>query len=285
MANWDGWLGRGEKRRDRVDEGLVERWYATLNREPPESNLAPQSIHWCLCVPNAAGDMLGPDGHPQNSDNPHSYFPPLPLPRRMWAGSEILFHAPLRIGQQVRRKTAVKTIAEKSGSTGPLTFVQVEHDTFADEALAIREIQTIVYREAVPEGSPLAPAPLGAPSFDPSTWAYHAKVCPVETMLFRYSALTFNSHRIHYDYPYARDVEGYRGLVVQGPLTATLLMDACQQYCGHNSIRKFAFRGVSPAICHENINLVIQQDDTGMALSAYCDDGRLIMTAEAEVEA
>ncbi len=283
MSEWQDWIGREEQRSDRVDEALVTRWLATLDRAAPADGTVPQAFHWCLCTPDAPTAKLGPDGHPQRDDSPSSFLPPVPLPRRMWASSKVEFLAPLRPGQNVSRTSRVASVTEKQGGTGKLVFVDVDHETHADGTLCVKEVQSIVYREPAPAGTPAAPPPPGDGSFDASGWDAHRVLVPSEPLLFRYSALTFNSHRIHYDAPYAREEEGYRGLVVHGPLTATLLLDLAQRHFGDNALRRFAFRGMSPAVANEALNLALRGTGEEIEIGAFASDGRQVMSASAAV--
>ena len=281
MADWSAWIGREETRSDRVDMGQLGRWLATLDREAPADGSVPQGFHWCLGLPDAPTASLGPDGHPRRDDGPASFLPPLPQPRRMWASSKVEFIAPLRTGQAIERLSRVQSITEKSGGSGHLVFVDLAHETRGDGALAVREIQTLVYRDAPPPGTPPAPPEPGAGQFDASAWDAVRSVTPTEPLLLRFSALTFNSHRIHYDLPYAQHEEGYRGLVVHGPLTATLLIDLARREVSDNALRTFSFRGVSPAICGEVLNLTMRTKDGGWELGAFASDGRQVMSANA----
>ena len=281
MGDWSAWIGREETRRDRVNPGHLARWLATFDRDSPGDGAVPQGFHWCLCLPDAATGSLGPDGHPLRDDSPASFLPPLPQPRRMWASSKVEFLAPLRAEQAIERRSRVKAITEKSGSSGSLVFVEIAHEMVADGTLAVREVQTLVYRDPPPPGSPSSPPPLGDGRFDPVAWDTVREVVPGEALLFRYSALTFNSHRIHYDLPYATEQEGYRGLVVHGPLTASLLLDLARRELGDNALAKFAFRGVSPAICGEMLNLALRRNENGWELGAFASDGRQVMSASA----
>lgn len=283
MSEWNDWIGRTETRMDRVDPGMVTRWLATLDRAAPADDSAPQGLHWCLCLPDAPTAALGPDGHPRRDDSPDSFLPPVPLPRRMWASSKVEFHAPLRPGDSVTRTSRVASITDKQGGSGRLVFVEVEHDTHAAGGLAVREVQSIVYRDAAAPGTPPAPPPLGEGQFDPAPWQAHRALTPAEPLLFRFSALTFNSHRIHYDLPYATAEEGYRGLVVHGPLTATLLLDLAQRRFGDNAVKRFAFRGLSPAICGESLHLVLRGAGDAIELGVFAADGRQVMSASAAV--
>lgn len=235
----------------------------------------PQGIHFCLCTPDAATAALGEDGHPRRDESAASFLPPVPLPRRMWAASEIEFHAPIGIGTAIERVSRVASVTAKSGRSGEMVFVLVVHETWADGALAVREVQTLVYREAAAADAPLQPAPLGESRFDSRAWPAHRALTPREPLLFRFSALTFNSHRIHYDLAYAREVERYRGLVVHGPLMASLLL----QLAG--PVRRFAFRAISPAVAGEPLHLVAREAGKALTLGAFAADGRQVVEAEA----
>ena len=157
------------------------------------------------------------------------------------------------------------------------------HETYGDDVLAVREVQSLVYRDAAAADAPLSPPVPGEGAFDPSAWAAHRMVVPAEPLLFRYSALTFNSHRIHYDLPYAREAERYRALVVHGPLTSSLLLGLAQRDLVDNALRSFAFRGLSPAMCGEELHLVMRKSDAGYELGAFAADGRQVASASAGV--
>ena len=241
----------------------------------------PQGFHFCLCLPDAPTSMLGTDGHPQRDDSPLSFLPPVPLPRRMWASSKIEFCRPLVAGESVERRSQVLSVTAKQGGSGSLVFVDVEHQTSGAAGLAVREVQSLVYREAAPAGSTPAPPAPGAGQSDPAGWQAHRSIVPAEPLLFRYSALTFNSHRIHYDLAYARGAEGYRGLIVHGPLTATLLLDLARRELGDNALKTFAFRGLSPGVCGEALHLVMRGSGEAIELGAFAGDGRHVMSATA----
>lgn len=281
MSEFAAWIGREERRADRADPGLFARWCATLDRAAPADGLVPQGFHWCLCTPDAPTAGLGPDGHPRRDDSPDSFLPPVPLPRRMWASSKVEFLAPLKVGEAVTRTSRVASITEKTGGSGKLVFVDVVHETQGEAGLALREVQSLVYREPAAPGTPPAPPPLGQARFDPAGWDHHRVIEPGAPLLFRFSALTFNSHRIHYDAPYATGEEGYRGLVVHGPLTATLLLDLAQRALGNNALKTFAFRGLSPAVADEPLHLVMRGQGDGIELGAFAADGRQVMSASA----
>ncbi len=281
MGAWEAWIGREERRSDRVDEGMFARWLATLDRTEPGDGTVPQGLHWCLCTPDAPTARLGPDGHPCRDDSPASFLPPVPLPRRMWASSKLEFLAPLHPGEAISRTSRVLSVTEKTGGSGQLVFVEVEHETSGEAGLAVREVQSLVFRAPAEPGTSPAPPPLGDDQFNAADWTAHRMLVPSEPLLFRYSALTFNGHRIHYDTPYAVGEENYRGLVVHGPLTASLLLDLAQRELGDNALVSFAFRGLSPAICGEELHLVMRATETGHELGAFAADGRQVMSAAA----
>jgi len=273
MGGWADWIGRSETRSDVISPGLLRRFCATLDR--PVTEEIPQGLHWCLCLPDAPTAELGTDGHPAKG----GFLPPIPLPRRMWASSSVSFDHRLQLGDAVTRVSTIASIEEKSGRSGDLVFVAIDHETRAGERVAVRERQNIVYRE--PASAP-APPMDGGPA-DLSEWDWRREFIPSEPLLFRYSALTFNSHRIHYDRPYAVEEEGYSGLVVQGPLMATLLLDLAAGELGTERLSSFSFRGQSPAIVNEAINLVGKRDGERIALAVLGENGREIMAAEATI--
>ncbi len=281
MSDWESWIGREERRADRIDRGHVARWLATLDREPGTGGGVPQGFHFCLCLPDAATGQLARDGHPERDDSPASFLPPVPLPRRMWASSKIEFLQPLTLDTNVERRSRVLSVTAKQGGSGQLVFVDVEHETSGEAGVAVREVQSLVYREAAPVGSPPAPPSPGETGFDPVGWSAHRTLVPTETLLFRYSALTFNSHRIHYDLAYATGEEGYRGLIVHGPLTATLLLDLARRELGDNVLKRFAFRGLTPGVCGEALHLVMRGGGDTIELGAFASDGRHVMNATA----
>ena len=279
--NYEAWIGREVRAADRLDEGLAHRWLATFDLRRPHPPIMPQGIHFALCTPEAPTAKLGEDGHPARDDSADSFLPPFPMPRRMWASSKIAFHAPVPIGAVIERVSKVASVAEKEGGSGRLAFVDVEHVTKANGTIAVIETQTLVYREAAAPDAPLSPPPPGEGSFDPAGWGTTLTLTPDARLLFRYSALTFNTHRIHYDAPYAEGVERYRGLVVHGPLTASLLLQLAARELGENRLRSFAFRGLSPAIAGEPLHLAMRAKDEGYELAAFAGDGRQVTAASA----
>jgi 3-methylfumaryl-CoA hydratase len=279
LSLWERWVGRIEIRADRVDEARLAKWLATFDREAPVDGTAPQGFHWCLCTPDQPTERLGPDGHPQREGDADSFLPPVPLPRRMWASSNVEFHEPLRVGDHVERHSRVASVTEKQGSAGELVFVEIEHEVRTGRTVTVREQQSIVYRSPPPAAG--APARASKPRAVTGGAAGRV-VRPSEALLFRYSALTFNSHRIHYDLPYATLEEGYAGLVVQGPLTATLLLDLARREFGEQALSAFSFRGVSPAIAGEELVLTLGTANDQVMLAASTGEGRTVMTALAK---
>jgi 3-methylfumaryl-CoA hydratase len=283
MTDFSAWIGRETNARDRLDDALAARWLATFDLPRPHPAIMPQGVHFALCTPDAPTATLGDDGHPARDDSPASFLPPFPMPRRMWASSKMQFVSPIAIGAVIERRSKVTAVSEKAGGSGRLAFADVEHVTRANGTVAVMETQTLVYREAAAPDAPLSPPPPGEGSFDPSTWDAHRSLTPDARLLFRYSALTFNTHRIHYDAPYAEDVERYRGLVVHGPLTASLLLQLAAAELGENRLRTFSFRGLSPAVAGEPLHLVMRKAEAGYDLAAFAADGRQVTQASATV--
>ena len=288
-GSWDGWIGREQHQADRLDAALAARWLATFDLDgaaaPAPGDAMPQGVHFCLCTPDAPTAGLGEDGHPRR-DGEGGFLPPVPLPRRMWAGSRIAFHRPIAVGDAIARTSRIAAITEKTGGSGTLVFVEIDHATHAGGALAVEERQTLVYRGTAPADAALTPPVAdGVVAFDPAGWDAHRQLVPEARLLFRYSALTFNTHRIHYDWPYARDVERYRGLVVHGPLIASLLLQFAAERLGGNRLARFAFRGLSPAIAGEALHLVMRGAGAGgtVEMAAFAPDGRQVTSAEAEL--
>lgn len=281
--SFEAWIGREQRTSDTLDEALAARWLATFDLPTPSPAIMPQGIHFVLCTPDAPSEALGEDGHPARDESEASFMPPVPLPRRMWASSAINFIAPIAVGARVERTSRVVSIVQKEGASGKLAFVDVEHETRANGTLSVRETQTLVYRDAVEPDAPLSPPTPGDDMFDASAWDVTRTVTPDPRLLFRFSALTFNTHRIHYDAPYARDVERYRGLVVHGPLTSSLLLQMAAQKVGENRLRTFNFRGVSPAIADEPLHLAMRESDDGFEMGAFARDGRQITKASASL--
>ena len=255
---------------DTVDGWRAAALHATMDLDgPPPAETLPPFWHWIYFLDARPARELGRDGHPARG----GFIPDLGLPRRMWAGGRLTFHAPLPIGGAATKRTVIEQIAEKAGRTGPLAFVTLRHEISGPRGLAITEHQDIVYRQ-----DPAPDAPAASPPLAPTNETSLRFVRCGPTMLFRYSALTFNGHRIHYDREYAREVEGYRGLVVHGPLIAQMLLAEAE---ARGPVATFRFRAASPAFDFEDIALCHRQDGSKTKLWARGPDGRLIMSAEA----
>ena len=253
------WIGRTTEASDIVTAQLVKGLRATLFLplgEPKSGDAAPYTVHWCLTPAVAPASELGPDGHPSRGE----FLPPVPLPRRMWAGGELEFFDTLRVGDEVTRSSRIKDVSLKSGSTGQLCFVAVDHEITTPRGIAIRERHDIVYRD-VSAGSP-APAKAAPPPPLPKHRESHL-ADPV--LLFRYSALTFNGHRIHYDRDYVTKVEGYPGLIFHGPMQAALQIELAARLRGIVP-KKFSYRGVQPLFEGSEFSVNANETDAGMEL-------------------
>jgi 3-methylfumaryl-CoA hydratase len=243
------WIGRTSENEDVITERLTASFRAIFEPylAPVADGAAPLGIHWCLSPSIAGMAELGGDGHPAKNRD----LPPVPQPRRMWAGGSVETFGELRIGDRVHRQSTIGDVSRKSGKSGELWFVAVEHAYSTDRGVAIKERHDIVYREAARPGPALSPAiSQTAPAERQFKRSVAVATSPV--LLFRYSAITFNGHRIHYDLPYATRVEGYAGLVVHGPIQATLLLNLAASEIGMPP-QKFDYRGLSPAIAGTDI--------------------------------
>ena len=270
MTTYDSYIGNELRQSDAITPALIERYKAVIGDDGRKANL-PYGLHWCLCLPKAAMEELGPDGHPKTG----GFLPKSPLPRRMWASSDVQFLRPLKVSGSVDRVSTIQSAKSKLGRSGELLFVNVEHVTVCEGEDSIREIQTIVYRE--PSSAKLTlPAAI---QHDLSEWEFTESLTPNEAFLFRFSALTFNTHRIHYDLPYAVKEEGYPALVVHGPLMASLLLRFATQILYGKEIETFKFRGISPAYCSETISLAANLEKEGLELAIIGSDGRTVMSA------
>jgi 3-methylfumaryl-CoA hydratase len=241
------WVGREEVAEEVLDPFPARGMAALLDRDPQgfgPGTALPPGWHWLHFKPLVRRSDLGPDGHERLG----SFLPPVPLGRRMWAGGRLEFPGELRVGDRARRVSTVASVAEKEGRSGRLVFVTVRHRVTTERGPALDEEQHIVYREAPPPGAPATPPPRGPAPPAPGEWSEPFTADAVD--LFRYSALTFNGHRIHYDPAWATGVEGFPGLVVHGPLLATLLLDAATRH-GPGPLRGFEYRAVSPLFAGE----------------------------------
>jgi hydroxyacyl-ACP dehydratase HTD2-like protein with hotdog domain len=269
---YSDYLGRSETRADIVSPLLVQGMAASLDLPPPERELPPL-WHWLLFQHWAPPSALGADGHPRRG----GFLPPVDdLPRRMWAGGRVTFAAPLHVGEQVRRTSTIRAIEEKTGGSGRLVFVTVAHEIAGEAGPAIHEEQDIVYRGA--DGAAVKPA-RPAPPLPEGALARTLRPDPV--LLFRYSALTGNGHRIHYDLDYVTRVEGYPGLVVHGPLQATLLAGLAQEAAEGLRLASFAYRGRRPAFHERALTLVATHRGGLVRVESRDEDGAVCMDGEA----
>ncbi|MFM7346348.1 MAG: MaoC family dehydratase N-terminal domain-containing protein [Tagaea sp.] len=275
MTDYSAWIGRTETREERVDPAQALKMAATLDRPAPRAgDPLPPGWHWMFFNAAEPRAALGPDGHPKRG----GFLPPVELPRRMWAGGRLTFHGPLRGGAHAIRHSEILKVESKSGKSGDLVFVTVKHRIEADGALALEEEHDIVYRDA-----PLPGAAQPSRVNPPSGGEISRTIVPDPTLLFRYSALTFNGHRIHYDQPYATKVEGYPGLVFHGPLTATLLMGLCEEL-GGQPLARFSFRGAAPLF--DTAPFAIRAKREGSSISAWAEtpDGALAMDGKSYLQ-
>ena len=272
---YDAWIGREEERTQRILAPAVHAMAATLGLDgaPAAGDPLPPGWQWLFFNPAAPRGELGVDGHPKRG----GFLPPIELPRRMWAGSRLRYLADLPVDAEATRRSRILKVENKVGKRGSLWFVTVEHTTTCAGRTCIVEEQDIVYREATPPGAAAA-----AVQRHDGVAQWERGFEPDTTLLFRYSALTFNGHRIHYDQAYARHEEGYRDLVVHGPLTATLLQQLAVEHGGGRRLAAFEFRGVSPLFVDRGFRLEGHAlADGSLALWARGPDGELAMSATA----
>jgi 3-methylfumaryl-CoA hydratase len=269
-------IGRREQTSEFIDLDRVMALANTLGVEPKlsDGDALPSAWHWIFFnsfVPRAA---VGTDGHPKTG----GFLPDVGLPRRMWAGGRVLYHAPLPIGSRAEKMSEILSVTEKSGKAGRLVFVTVKHAISHDGIICIEEEQDLVYREPPQEGA--APPP---PQAAPTSAEWSHDVTPDPVLLFRYSALTLNGHRIHYDRPYAREEEDYPDLVVHGPLISTILHGLAQQAYPQKRLSAFEFRAVAPLFVSDRFSAEAAKADDGQGLSLWARsaDGHLAMRASA----
>jgi 3-methylfumaryl-CoA hydratase len=269
LSHLQEWIGRTERVEDTVTPRLMREYTAMMDHETPQAT-APLAMHWCLAPPAANTATLGPDGHPARG----GFLPPVPLPRRMWAGGSLRLVDRLRCGDAVQRHSQITDVTTKEGRSGTLCFVTVTHEITSPRGLAIAEVQDIVYRDATAPASPGRPVSRPAP-----TWAIEKATDAV--LLFRYSALTFNGHRIHYDRAYAMGEEHYPGLIVHGPLQATWLLEFAATI-KHSAPTEFMFRGVQPLFNFMKFKLCAVDHEVGLKLWIETADGIPTMEATAK---
>ncbi len=276
QESYQDWVGKSEETADQLSASPAQRMAATLNQPTAfvDGAALPPAWHWLYFLPTVPLDNTGEDGHTRRG----GFMPPISLPRRMWAGGRIVFQQPLHIGERAIKKSRITDITSKQGKSGDLVFVKVTHEIVGENGLALLEEQDIVFREP-PTGS-AAPTPQPAPA--EAQWSQ--TITPDPVLLFRYSALTFNSHRIHYDVDYCRTVEGYPGLVVHGPLTATLLLESLRAQVPHRTIKTFSFRAVSALYDNQPFRVEGRIDGDTAQLWALNAESGLAMQATATLE-
>ena len=281
LAHLQTWAGRTETVADDITAAPVRALSATLDRDdaaPVPGTPLPALWHWLYFLPHHRQSEIGPDGHARRG----GFLPPVPLPRRMWAGGRLQWQIdnPLVVGDAVRRVSRIASVTHKAGRTGDLVFVLVQHEVHNAHGLALTEEHDIVYRAAAQASDPVPPP---TPAEQGAAW--RREIAPDDVLLFRYSALTFNGHRIHYDRSYVTEVEGYPGLIVHGPLIATLLVDLVRRQVPGARLKSFNFKAVRPTFdLHPFfLNGSPSADGKSVKLWANDHDGWLTMQATAEL--
>jgi len=276
LARLRAWEGRSETLDDTVTAAPVHGLAATLDRDDAAAACAalPPLWHWLYFLPRAPQRDLGTDGHPRLG----GFLPPVPLPRRMWAGGRLQWHAPLQAGDAVQRTSRIAAVTHKPGRSGDLVFVLVRHEVRRGPALCLTEEHDIVYRAPAQPGDASPP-----PQAAPTDAAWSRRIVPDPVLLFRYSALTFNGHRIHYDRAYVTGEEGYPGLVVHGPLIATLLLDLLHRHAPGAAVSAFSFKAVRPTFDLHPFTVLGQPAEDGRTVRLWAHDheGWLTMQATA----
>lgn len=279
-ATLQSWVGKAETLFDDITGAPVRGLSATLDRDdalPVPGTLLPPLWHWLYFLPQHRQSEIGADGHAQRG----GFLPPVPLPRRMWAGGRLqwLPENPLRVGEAVQRHSTIESVSHKAGRSGDLLFVLVKHEVHNARGLALTEEHDIVYRAAAQMSDPVPP-PIAAETGAP----WQREVNPDAVLLFRYSALTFNGHRIHYDRSYVTDVEGYPGLIVHGPLIATLLVDLVRRHAPGAFIQRFNFKAVRPTFDLHPFRLNGQPCEDGKTVRVWAEDHEGWLTMQGTVE-
>lgn len=267
------YIGRTETARQYLDPTSLKRFLLVLGESGDVPSALPPITHWAYFLPLPANDEIGVDGHPKRG----SFLPPIALPRRMFASGSSEFRTPLRVGKEAGCTTRIVDVVHKSGRSGELVFLELEK-TFAQMGeVCVIERQTIVYRDEGGTIQPVEPAPAGEGKAGGGGIVWQ----PGPVDIFRFSAVTFNGHRIHYDAPYSSGVEGYPGLVVQGPFTASKLCRLATSRCPDREISGFTFRAAAPLFCGQPVRLHAEESETGLGLSAIRQDGKVAVAAQA----
>ncbi|MEK9678119.1 MAG: MaoC family dehydratase N-terminal domain-containing protein [Rhodospirillaceae bacterium] len=282
MAGFDQlqhWIGRTEEAQDTVLARQLDAMAATLDRaDPPakDGDTLPAAWHWMYFAPSVRHSGLGRDGHPGTRESEGGFLPPIPLPRRMWAGNKVTVRAPIQVGEHIKRISTIDDITVKEGRSGTLVFLKIRNAITGDRGADLDDVLTAVYRD-----DPKKFEPPREPAKARKDGVWSRTITPDPVLLFRYSALTFNGHRIHYDRDYTTTVEGYPGLLVHGPLTATLLLDLARREQPDKSVSWFRIKATSPLYDTEPFTLSgAPSDDNGAALWAADANGNLAMEAD-----
>lgn len=271
------WIGKTDVAEDVVTAGLVDRFRATMDEDAPparDGEPAPQAIHWCLAPSSARQSEIAGDGHAAKG----GFLPPVPLPRRMWAGSRIEFRSDLRVGDVVTRRSRVEKVDYKQGRTGELVFVRVSHEYETARGLAVREDLDAVYRALE---APAARAAVEEKAAERAAADLRRAIEPTAALLFRYSAITFNAHRIHYDRKYTMETEHYPGLVVHGPLQATFLLRLAAEMKGA-PLSASTIRAISPLFDSGPFAIAGKRAGGGLETWSENGDGRTTMSVSAQ---
>jgi 3-methylfumaryl-CoA hydratase len=276
IAYLQEWVGKQETKEDDISLFPAQALAAALDNEvlPEKGDELPPFWEWMYFLPTPKASATGVDGHPDKG----GFLPPVPLPRRMWAAGEVECHKPLLIGKAASRLSTIESVELKSGSTGTLVFVNVRHDISQDGELCISQVQNIVYREQPTERADLPPGKTASEDSD-----FAKEITPNPVLLFRYSALTYNGHRIHYDRDYAVEEELYPALVVHGPLLVTLLLELKRQNVADRAFKSFKFRAVRPTFDTTAFTVAGKQDGDNLSLWSADKDGYTCMTIKAEL--
>ncbi len=274
MTQLEDWIGKSQTREEVINARQAELLAVTMGiPAPANGDTLPECWHWAWFNDALPAAELGRDGHPKRG----GFLPPVPLPRRMWAGGKLNFVSPIIVGKEIKKISTIKEIKHRTGNSGELCIVSIGHQLFDGETLCIDEVQNLVFRE---DPSPDAPAP--APIKPPAGAEQSIDLHPDPVMMFRYSALTFNGHRIHYDVDYARDVEGYPDLVFHAPLTATALCNLASGIQPGKPIREFEYRATAPLFCNASVKLNAKQENNHITVWAETPSGGQAMIGSAK---
>lgn len=278
------WIGRTQTVVDQVTLTPLKALSATLDRADPEPQSGqpiPPCWHWLYCLPLHPHSELGTDGHPLRG----GFLPPVPLPQRMWAGSTIEFTRALCVGESIVKSSRIVDVTFKQGRAGSLVFVRVRHKIAGPTGLAVTEEQDIVYRESAGLEKSVRPSPPAPHIPAPHIYDWSREIQPDDVLLFRFSALTFNAHRIHYSHRYVSEMERYPGLVVHGPLIALLLLDLLRRHMPIAQVTHFSFRSVKPTYDVTPFQLCGRRGADGNTVYLWAQhlDGHLAMHATASL--